>query len=120
MSPFVGGEAWPSDAARSGVIVHYHEEPVYIHVVSYLESRVRVVNADAFEQCSVSFEGRFYVTHVQRQALARNLSAIDIHGEAGQILMAEIIRVRISRTEKFYVLYHGEYQTFRESATQRY
>jgi len=55
------------------------------------------------------------VTHVQRQALSRNLSAIDVHGEAGQIVMAEIIRVRISRTDKVCVLYHGKYQTFRES-----
>jgi len=60
--------------------------------VSYLESRVRVVNADAFEQCSLSFDGRFFVTHVQRQALARNLTTVHVHGEAGQIVMAEIIR----------------------------
>jgi len=73
------------------------------------------VNADAFEQCSVSFDGRFFVSHVQRQALARNLSSIDVYGEAGQIVMAEIIRVRISRTEKVCVLYHCKYQTFRES-----
>ena len=73
-----------------------------------------MVNADAFEQCSVSFDGLFLVTHVQRQALARNLSAIDVHGEARQIVMAEIIRVRNSRTENVCVLYHGEYQTFRE------
>ena len=81
-------------------IVHYHEETVYIHVVSYLESRVRVVNADAFEQCSLSFDGRFFVTHVQRQALARNLSTVHVHGEVGQIVMAEITRFRISQTEK--------------------
>jgi len=59
-------------------IVHYHEEPVYIHVVSYLESWVRVVNADEFEQCSVTSDWRFLVTHVQGQALARNLSTIKI------------------------------------------
>jgi len=53
-------------------IVHYHEETVYIHV-SYLESRVRVVNADAFEQCNVTSDGCFLVSHIQRQALARNL-----------------------------------------------
>ena len=93
-------------------ILHYHEEPVYIHVVSYLESRVRVVNADAFKQCSLPFDGRFFVTHVQRQALARNLSTIHVHSEVGQIVMAEIIRVRISRTEKVCVLYDGEIRRF--------
>ena len=51
-----------------------------------------MVNADAFEKCSVYFDGRFFVTHVQRQALARNLSTVHVHGEAGQIVMAEIIR----------------------------
>jgi len=56
------------------------------------------------------------VTHVQSQALARNLSTVHVHGEVGQIVMAEIIRVRIYRTEKVCVLYHGKYQTFRESA----
>ena len=56
------------------------------------------------------------MTHVQRQALARNLSTIHVHGEVGQIVMAEIIRVPISRTEKFCVLYDGENQTFRERA----
>ena len=73
------------------------------------------VNADAFEQCSVPFDGRFFVTHVQREALATNLSTVHLHGEVGQIVMAEIIRVRISRTEKSF-LYDGENQTFRESA----
>jgi len=87
----------------------------FIYVVSYLESRVRVVNAYAFEQCSVSFDGRFFVTHVQRQALARNMSTVHVHDEVGQIVMAEIIRVRISRTKKVCVLYHGKYQTFRDS-----
>jgi len=94
-------------------IVHNHEETVYIHVVGYLKSRVRVVNADAFEQCSLPSDGRFLVTHVQRKALARDLSTIDIHGEVGQIVMAEIIRVRISGAAKVRV-YHGKYQTFRE------
>ena len=51
---------------------------------------------------------------MSRQALARNLSTVRIHGEVGQIVMAEIIQVRISRAEKVRVLYHGEYQTFRE------
>ena len=73
------------------------------------------MNADAFKQCSLPFDGRFFVTHVQRQALARNLSTVHKHGEAGQIVMAQIIRVRISRIEKVGVLYHGEYQAFRES-----
>jgi len=59
-----------------------------------------VVNADAFEQCSVTSDGRFLVTYVQRQALARNLSTVRLHGEVGQIVMAEFIRVRISRAEK--------------------
>ena len=100
-------------------IIQYHEETVYIHVVSYLESRVRVVNARAFEQCRVTFYGRFLVTHVQRQALARDLSAVHIHGEVGQIVMAAMIRVRISRTEKFGFLYHGKYHTFREHTQYR-
>jgi len=100
-------------------MVHYHEETIYIHV-SYLESGVRVVNADAFEQCSVTSDGRFLVTHVQRQALARNLCTVHIHGEVGQIVMAEIIGVRISRAEKVRVLYHGEYQTFRKRTQQHY
>jgi len=99
-------------------IVQYHEETVYIHIVSYLESRVRVVNAGAFEQCRVPSDGHFLVTHIQRQALARNLSTVHIHGEVGQIVMAEIIRIRISRTENVLVLYH-KYQTFREHTQRR-
>jgi len=59
------------------------------------ESRVRVVNARAFEQCRVPSDGRLLVTHIQRQALARILSTIHIHREVGQIVMAEIIRIRI-------------------------
>ena len=62
------------------------------------------------------FTDVFFVTHVQRQALARDLSTVHKHGEAGQIVMAEIIGVRISRTEKVRVLYHGKNQMFRESA----
>jgi len=58
-----------------------------------MESRVRVVNARAFEQCRVTFDGSFLVNHIQRQALAWDLSAVHIHGEVGQIVMAEIIRV---------------------------
>jgi len=74
--------------------------------VSYLESRVRVVKAGTFEQCRLTSDGRFLVAHIHRQALARNLSTVHIHGEVGQIVMAEIIRIRISRTEKVRVLYH--------------
>jgi len=58
------------------------------------------VDAGAFEQCRVPSDGRFLVTHVQGQALARNLSTVQIHGEVGQIVMAEIIWVRNSRTKK--------------------
>jgi len=78
-----------------------------------------VVNAGAFEQCRVTSDGRFLVIHVQRQALVRNLSTVHIHCEVGQIVMAEIIRVRIFRTEKVSVLYHGKYQTFREHTQHR-
>jgi len=94
-------------------IVHYHEEPVYIHVVSYLESGVRVVNADAFEQCRVSFD--VFSRPMFRDRLSLGMSAVQVH-EVGQIVMAEIIQVRISRPEEVCVLYHGKYQTFRESA----
>jgi len=100
-------------------MIQYHEETVYIHIVSYLESRVRVVNAGAFEQCRVPSDGRFLVIHIQRHALARYLSTVHIHGDVGQIVMAEIIRIRISRTEKVRVLYHGKYQTFREHIQHR-
>jgi len=100
-------------------IVQYHEEIVYIHIVCYLDFQVRVVNADAFEQCRLTFDGCFLVIHVQRQALARNLSTVHVHGEDDQIVMAEIIQVRISRTEKVGVLYHGKYQTFREHKQHR-
>jgi len=59
-----------------------------------------VVNACAFEQCTVPSDGRFLVTHVQRQTLARNLSTVHVHGEVGQIVMAEIIRIRFREPRK--------------------
>ena len=49
ISPLVGGDVSFRRSRIRRKIVHDNEETVYIHVVSYLESRVRVVDACAFE-----------------------------------------------------------------------
>ena len=41
-----------------------HEIAAYIRVVSYLESRIRVVNTRPFEERSLHHDRRLLVTHV--------------------------------------------------------
>ena len=113
ISPLVGGRVPFRCRQIWRKIIQYHKETVYIHVVNYLKSRVRVVNAGTFEQCRVTSDGHFLVTHVYRQALAKNLSTVHIHGDVGQIVMAEIIRVRISRTENVSVFTMVNIRRFR-------
>jgi hypothetical protein len=50
----------------------------------------------------------FLVTHIYRQAFARDLFAVHVQREVTEIILTEVVRVRIQRAEKFCVLYHGE------------
>jgi hypothetical protein len=45
---------------------------------------------------------------IQRQALVWDLFAIDVHCKMTQIVMSELIGIRINRAEKILVLYHGD------------
>jgi hypothetical protein len=52
-------EICPSDAAMSGVRSYTNKIAINKHIVSYLDSRVRVMNAGAFEQGPVTHDRRF-------------------------------------------------------------
>ena len=62
--PFSGFEKCPYEAARSVVRSKTSiKKPIYIHVVSYLKSRVRMVDARAFKQSIVPHHGRLFLTN---------------------------------------------------------
>jgi hypothetical protein len=46
-------------------VIHQYEIAVNKNIVSYLESRVRVMNAGAFEQGRVTHDGCFLVAHLK-------------------------------------------------------
>jgi len=62
--------------------------------VSYLETRVRVVNARNFKECPLPHDSCLLVIHGQRQTFVRYLFAVHIQRERTQIVVAEMIRVR--------------------------
>ena len=86
-----------------------HEVPCYIHVVAYQESRVRVMNARARKQSSITHDRSFLVAHVQRQtAFARHLFPVHVHDKMRDIIMMKVVGIRGDSTEKLLVLDHSE------------
>jgi hypothetical protein len=63
---------------------------------------------------SICHDRRFLMTHVYRQAFARDLFAVHVQREVPEILRSEIVWVCIQRAEKVRVLYQGEEKTFRD------
>jgi hypothetical protein len=74
----------------------------------YLGSCVRVMDARVFEQSSVCHDGRLFMTHIHSQSTARNLFAINTRRKVIDIVMAEVVRVRVDAAEVIRVLYHGK------------
>jgi hypothetical protein len=46
------------------------------------------------------------MSKIRRETLARDLFAIDVHCKITQIVMTELIGIRIDRAEKIFILYH--------------
>jgi len=89
-------------------VEEFHEIAVYVHVVSYLETRIRVVNTRTFKERPVPHDLRLGVIHARRQTFRRYLSAVHVLRERTQIVVAEIIGFRRHGVQKFHVLHYGE------------
>jgi hypothetical protein len=67
-----------------------------------------VVSARAYERSSVCHDGCRFVTHIHCQTSARELLSVHVQRKVIDVVMAEVLRVRIHAAQKIRVLYHSE------------
>jgi hypothetical protein len=75
-----------------------------MHIVGYLESRIRVVSARSLEERPVPHYICFLVTHVQRQTFTRGLLTVHLQRKVIYVIMDAVEWICILRAEKILVL----------------